>query len=135
MTKTFLRNLAERALTTYLEALLGFLILADSLEVSRLLAIAVAALPAMFSVVKNVLADWLEIDLAPRNLLVDLLERTLATYAVTFLGLVIVNPGDVTVYRLAAVSSLPAGLAVLKGFLASRIGDSTASLVTVRTKP
>lgn len=127
--RRFLLDLAERAATTYVEALLGFVLLASVLDVSALKAAAIAALPALFSVVKAAVYEFLKVR-PRRSFAMDLLERTVGTYVVTFLGLVAVNPGEVATYRLAVVAALPAALAVVKGALAGRVGSPTnASLV------
>jgi hypothetical protein len=67
---------------------------------------------------------------------VDAVERVVATYVETFLGLMIgsafvdsgkLNMGAVTA---AAVAALPAALSLIKALVASRLGDpATASLV------
>jgi hypothetical protein len=60
----------------------------------------------------------------------DLLERTLATYAVTLLGLLTAGAVDLTdlgALRAAAIAAIPAGLTVLKGALATLIGDPTSA--------
>lgn len=127
----FVIDLLERAATTYLEALIGFLLLASTLDVSALGAAALAALPALFSVLKAGIYEFLRVR-PRRSFLAGLVERTIATYLVTFLGLVAVNPGDVATYRLAVVAALPAALAVLKGALGSRLGNpSDASVVAL----
>lgn len=136
MTRTFLRDLAERTLTTYAEALVSFLILAPVLDADRVLLALVAALPAGFSAAKALLLEWLGKTPAPSSFGVALLERTLATYAAAFLGLVAANPGDVATYRLAAVAAVTAALAVVKGVLAGMVGSSaTPSLDPKRSTP
>lgn len=55
--------------------------------------------------------------------LVDLAERAVATYIETLIGLLLLaNVLDVSALKVAAVSALPAALAVLKGGVASRFG-------------
>ena len=68
------------------------------------------------------------------SLLADVAERTLWTWAESFLGLLIAAPMfadglvDLSVVETAAVAGIPAALAVVKGFAASRIGKrDTAS--------
>lgn len=65
-----------------------------------------------------------------KTFLPDLVERVVFTYLESFLGLVIasafvdsgkLNMGAVTA---AAVSALPAALSLLKGLIASQIGDT-----------
>lgn len=133
--RRFFLDLAERAATTYVEALLGFVLLAPVLDVSILTAALVAGLPALFSVLKAGVYEFLEVR-PRRSFAMDLLERTVGTYVVTFLGLVIVNPGEIATYKVAIVSALPAALAVVKGALASRVASPTnASLVELPTPP
>lgn len=73
-----------------------------------------------------------------RNLWVDLAERAVSTYLETFFGLLIAAnvftgatagkaTGLLTVLETAAVSALPAGLAVVKGGLASLLGNGDAA--------
>lgn len=63
----------------------------------------------------------------------DLTERTIATYIQTFLGLLIASwtdAVDVSTLRSAAVAAIPAGLAVIKGFAARKVGTvDSASFV------
>lgn len=57
-TKTFLIDLAERAIATYIQALIGFLVAgATELNVSGLQAAALAAIPAALSVAKSLIAS------------------------------------------------------------------------------
>jgi hypothetical protein len=56
-TRPFLRDLAERAISTYLQAFAGLLIAAGVVDATTLEAAAVAAIPAALSVVKSVLAE------------------------------------------------------------------------------
>lgn len=136
MTRTFLRDLIERTLATYAEALVSFLILAPVLDADRMLLALVAALPAGFSALKALLLEWLGKTPAPSSFGVALLERMAATYVVSFLGLVAANPGAVATYRLAVVSALPAALAVVKGVLARMVGPvPSPSLDPARTTP
>ncbi|MFE6865999.1 holin [Kitasatospora sp. NPDC057692] len=67
----------------------------------------------------------------------DLLERTLATYAVTLLGLLTAGAVDLTdlgALRAAAIAAIPAGLTVLKGALASLVGDPQSAALLGRTR-
>lgn len=63
----------------------------------------------------------------------DLIERTVATYVQVFLGLIIATSTDmvdINTLKVAAISALPAALAVAKGLIAKRFGDpNSASLV------
>lgn len=58
--------------------------------------------------------------------LADLLERTAATYSFTALGLMTANGFDITSIsadKAALVAAIPAGLTVVKGFVARFVGD------------
>jgi hypothetical protein len=60
------------------------------------------------------------------RLLLDTVERTLGTYAVTFLGLLLADGFDLTsvgALKAAAIAALPAALSVVKAFFGSQIGD------------
>lgn len=71
---------------------------------------------------------------ARKNFIVDLIERTIATYAETFLGLLIASglgtPADrMALLEKAAIAAIPAALAVAKAGLAKFKGDpNSASL-------
>jgi hypothetical protein len=69
----------------------------------------------------------------------DLTERTIATYAVTFLGLLLADGFDLTsvsALRAAAVAAIPAGLTVVKSAIASFVGDSgSAALLPAGRRP
>ena len=70
-----------------------------------------------------------------KDFLIDLLERTIATYAEAFLGLLIASglgtPADrMALLEKAAIAAIPAALAVAKAGLAKFKGDpNSASLV------
>ncbi|MEU8582914.1 holin [Streptomyces abikoensis] len=56
----------------------------------------------------------------------DLIERTIATYATAFLGLLLADGFDLTslsALKVAAIAALPAALTVLKGAIGSWIGS------------
>ncbi|MFL4903853.1 hypothetical protein ACJ6WF_11860 [Streptomyces sp. MMS24-I2-30] len=62
------------------------------------------------------------------KLLTDLAERTIATYLEAFLGLLLASGViDLSAAKAAAVAAIPAGLAVVKGALSSRIGSSSSA--------
>jgi len=67
----------------------------------------------------------------------DVAERTLSTYAQSFIGLLLAgwttDAVDLTLVQTAAVAAVPAALAVLKGALASRVPGtiSPASLTDI----
>lgn len=65
-----------------------------------------------------------------RVFLVDLLERTAATYVAVFLGLLLADGADlvsVSAWKAAAVAALPAAVTVVKGAVGSFIGDSASA--------
>lgn len=57
MDKTFLADLAERAFWTYVQTLLGLLIVSGVTDFSVVATAAVAAIPATLSVIKSIIAD------------------------------------------------------------------------------
>lgn len=63
-----------------------------------------------------------------KKLAIDIAERTFWTYVQSFIGLLLAaSVLDISTVKAAAVSAIPAALAVIKGFAASRIGDATAA--------
>ncbi|MEV6674075.1 holin [Streptomyces sp. NPDC051162] len=65
-----------------------------------------------------------------KKVLLDILERTLAAYVTTFLGLLIADGFDLTdvsALKAAAIASLPAALSVIKGAIGSRFGDENSA--------
>jgi len=72
-----------------------------------------------------------------KKLLIDLAERTAATYAVTFLGLLVADGFDLTsvsALRASAVAAIPAALTVIKGALASFVGDPNSAALLPRQR-
>lgn len=72
----------------------------------------------------------------PRFLL-DLAERTGATYAFALLGLLLADGFDLTsvgALKSAAVAAIPAALSVLKGFLAATVGDPNSAALLPRKR-
>jgi hypothetical protein len=60
----------------------------------------------------------------------DLTERVGATYALSFLGLLLADGFDLTsvgALKASAVAALPAALTVIKGILATFVGDPTSA--------
>ncbi|MEU5427045.1 holin [Streptomyces olivoreticuli] len=65
-----------------------------------------------------------------KKVLIDILERTLAAYVTTFLGLLIADGFDLTsvsALKAAAIAALPAALSVIKGAIGSRFGDQSSA--------
>ncbi|MEU3569405.1 holin [Kitasatospora sp. NPDC036755] len=72
-----------------------------------------------------------------RKFVLDLVERTAATYVAAFLGLLLADQFDLTsisALKAAAVSALPAALSVLKGAVATRIGDPASAALLGRPR-
>ncbi|MEU1284895.1 holin [Kitasatospora sp. NPDC005856] len=70
-----------------------------------------------------------------RKLILDLVERTVATYAVAFLGLLLADNFDLTsvgALRAAAVAALPAALTVVKGTVSTFVGDPNSAALLGR---
>jgi hypothetical protein len=60
------------------------------------------------------------------RVVLDIIERTLAAYATTFLGLLLAANFDLTdlsTVKAAAIASIPAGLSVIKGAIGALVGD------------
>ncbi|MBT2382239.1 holin [Streptomyces sp. ISL-11] len=65
-----------------------------------------------------------------RKVIVDILERTLAAYLTTFLGLLIADGFDLTdvsALKAAAIAALPAALSVIKGAIGTRFGNKESA--------
>ena len=56
-TKAFLKDMAERAISTYIQTLLGLLIVSGVTDLKAIQTAAIAAIPAGLSVVKSILAE------------------------------------------------------------------------------
>lgn len=132
--KAALATLAEKVVTTYLQAVIAVLTVGSRIDTSAAQAAAIAAIPAALTVVANA-ASTAQI---PQGLpfYVDLILRTARTYVVSFLGFAIAVPVFALDYSIAVAASaaaLPAALAVLKAALASRIGAlNSAALLPAR---
>ncbi|MEV7186582.1 holin [Kitasatospora sp. NPDC057542] len=72
-----------------------------------------------------------------RKLIIDLVERTVATYAAAFLGLLLADRFDLTSFsalKAAAVAALPAALTVVKGAVATLVGDPNSAALLARSR-
>ncbi|MFE6868294.1 holin [Kitasatospora sp. NPDC057692] len=72
-----------------------------------------------------------------RKYIIDVAERTVATYVVALLGLLLADGVDLTsvgTLRAAAVAALPAALTVVKGAVAGVVGDPTTAALLPRTR-
>lgn len=64
------------------------------------------------------------------KVVMDVLERTLAAYLTTFLGLLLADGFDLTdvsALKAAAIAAVPAALSVIKGAIGTRFGDRTSA--------
>jgi hypothetical protein len=121
--------LLEKVLATYVQTFITVLLAGGPMGTSAAQAAAIAAIPAALTVVANGLPE------VPGGLpfYVDLTFRTVRTYVVTFLGFVIAVPVfslDYSIALAASTAAFTACLAVIKGALASKVGnpDSAALL-------
>lgn len=60
----------------------------------------------------------------------DLFERTISTYIQVFLGLLLAGASDtldVSTLKAAAVSAIPAALAVIKGLVGQKFGEADSA--------
>ncbi|MEV7781670.1 holin [Kitasatospora sp. NPDC088351] len=72
-----------------------------------------------------------------RTFLLDLTERTVATYLAALLGLLLADRVDLTsvgTLRAAAVAALPAALTVLKGGIGTFVGDPNSAAILPRDR-
>lgn len=72
------------------------------------------------------------------RLILDTVERTIAAYVTTFLGLLLAdgfNLADVPALKAAAIASVPAALSVVKAAVGSLIGDKATVGWVPRTRP
>lgn len=127
-----LATLAEKVIATYIQALIAFLIVHDSLGADVYQTAAIAAVPAALTVIANGLPA------IPVGLpfWVDLVLRTVRTYTAAVLGLLLAMPVfhlDFTAAVAALSAGIPAALAVVKGALATRFGNTgTAALLPAK---
>ena len=134
MNTTPIYALIEKVVLTYLEAFGALFVTSSTLGISTATAAAVAALPAALTVVANGIPQ-VSVNL-PFG--VDLVFRTLRTYVVTFIGVLVAVPVftlTVSSLRSAAIAAIPAALTVVKGLIARRIGADTAALLPASLDP
>jgi hypothetical protein len=70
--------------------------------------------------------------------LLDVAERTVATYVVTDLGLMLASGFDLTsvgALKGAAIAAIPAALTVIKGVLSGFVGDPTSAALLPAANP
>jgi uncharacterized membrane protein len=66
--RTFWRDLAERAIATYVQSLLGLLIVSGITDLAAVQSAAVAAIPAALSVIKSAIAERIPGTVSPASL-------------------------------------------------------------------
>ena len=130
LTRAFLADLAERAAAQYVESFLGFLLVADRLDLSTVGVAALAALPAVLSLLKNALLEVSGRGGSAESFAVDLIERTTVAYLVSFLSILLAAPAlSIGFAQGAAVAAIPAALAVLKSAAARFVGRRGSAAV------
>lgn len=121
-------DLAERVLATYLEALIGLLLVSGPLNLAAAQVAAIATIPAALAVVSNsVTALAIPVGLP---FTVDLAARAAKTAVQTFLGYLLAAPVfglERSLLTAALAAVVPAVLAVVKAALATRVGDPTSA--------
>ena len=124
--------LLEKVLATYVQVFIGVLVVGQAINASTAQAAAIAAIPAALTI----LANGLPVVPIGLPFYVDLILRTVRTYAVSFIGLLIAQPVfklDRSAAMAAAVGGIPTALAVVKGGLASKVGQAnSAALLPAR---
>lgn len=133
MTKQKIYDILERALNTWWQAALMFIIASQSLDQSVLGAAALAGLPALFNFLYRLIAG---VQIKVTNLWLDLISRGGITFLSTFLGLLAAGGLDYTsssTWTAALVSAGTTAIALLKGGAASLIKGTVtpASLLPV----
>jgi hypothetical protein len=124
--------LIDKVISTYVQAFVGLLLIGDAIDVSTAQAAAIAAIPAALTVVAN----GMPITIVGLPFWIDLVYRVARTYVVGFVGLIVAVPVfrlDYAILQAAAYGAIPAALAVIKGALASRVGEKgTPAMVPAR---
>jgi hypothetical protein len=120
--KNQIAALLEKTVTTYIEAFVALLAASSTIDISVAQSAAIAAIPAALTVVANGVSST-SLNLSFYG---DLVFRTIRTYVVSFLGLLVAAPVfdfSVGALQAAAIGAIPAALAVVKGILAGRVGN------------
>lgn len=117
-------DLFERVGTTFLEALVVWLLAADQIDQLDVKIFLAAAIPACLNVVKVFLTSWMP---TPSSWLLDMLVRSLWTFLLGVLGAA--TTGGFDIYNVSAWHAVVVGAgmaagAVLKGLLAKKISNS-----------
>lgn len=127
----------ERVVVTYVEVFLGTLILSSSgaIDLSTARSAALAGIPAAVAALKAAITHLVGSTPRPRSPLLDLAERALSTYLETFLGvLMVASAYGLSQTKVALLAALPAGLAVVKGGLATLV-PGTATPASLAPAP
>ena len=123
MPVNYLISLFEKTFWTYVQSVIALVLVGGGLSSGGITTeLAVAALPAALTVLANGL------PVVPQGLTFwpDLGLRVMRSVAAAFVGYLLAMPVfglDVTSLRAAGTASLVAGLVVLKGLIASKVGD------------
>jgi hypothetical protein len=134
--KLWAKDTAERALTTFVQAIIVFIpaLLTGPKDPGLGMAIVAAVFPAVGSVLLSSVNRFLPII---KNYYLDLFVRSMRTFVATILGSVIASATDVfdpSKVRVLALAAGMAALAIVKGALAERFVKNTitpASLAKV----
>lgn len=124
--------LAEKVVSTYVQAFLSLLIVHDTIGADLAQTAAIAAVPTALTAFINALPA------VPVGLpfWIDLVLRVVRTYLATFVGLLLAMPVlhlNFTILVATLTSALPAALAVLKGGIAAKVGNTaTAALLPAK---
>lgn len=124
--------LFEKVASTYVQAFIALLVVHDVIGAGVAQTAAIAAVPAALTAFVNALPA------VPLGMpfYVDLVLRVVRTYLASFVGLLVAMPVfhlNLTATVAAASAALPSALAVLKGGLAAKVGNTaTAALVPAK---
>lgn len=117
---TWIRDTVERTVMTVLQSAIVFILAADTLDTSWWKAALAATLPGAFNVIKQAVTTWMP------TLTVwwqDAAWRTVSTFVVTVAGTAAAAGFDLfsaSAWKVAALSGVTAGLALLKSIIAKR---------------
>lgn len=124
--------LIDKVVSTYVQVFIGLLLVGDAINASTAQMAAMAAIPAALTVVAN----GLPVTITGLPFWIDLIYRVARTYVVGFIGLLVAVPVfhlDYAILQAAATGAIPAALAVIKGAIASRVGEQgTPALIPAK---
>jgi hypothetical protein len=116
--QTWVRDTAEKALSTIVQAAIVFVIAADRFDVTQWKALLAAIIPGVLNVVKQAFAQWMP---NPQNWLADTAVRAVWTFVLVALGAATAAAFDVfsaSAWQAAAAGGAAAAIAVVKAALA-----------------